>query len=139
MNIEQAKRQAEMVYEASYSHLGEEAAQRMYDETLLNLMEEAEDADAVARVGARVAAMLAKRMAAAADADHWQRQATNFLQRQITDYDVWTEYVDPQGAITEEQFHKMNPIEKLVIIQIVFGADAENSADADAADTASAR
>ena len=58
-------------------------------------------------------------------------------EQQITDYDAWTEYVDPQGVITDEQFHKMGVIEKLTIIQIVFGAD--NSADADAADTAAAR
>ncbi len=52
MNIEQAKRQAELVYEANYSHLGEAEAQRLYDETLANLLDaadadaDAEDADA---------------------------------------------------------------------------------------------
>lgn len=45
MNIEQAKRQAELVYEANV-HLGEEEAQRLYDETLANLLADAEDADA---------------------------------------------------------------------------------------------
>jgi hypothetical protein len=59
--------------------------------------------------------------------------------QQITDYSAWAEYVDPQGVITEDEFHKMNPIEKMEIIEAVFGADAGNSADADAADTASAR
>ena len=57
-------------------------------------------------------------------------------EQQITDYDAWTEYVDPQGVIAEEQFHKMTPSEKTALIETVFGADAEadadNSADADA-------
>ena len=44
MNTEQAKRQAELVYEAS-QHLGEEEAQRLYDETLENLRAAADDAD----------------------------------------------------------------------------------------------
>ncbi len=57
-------------------------------------------------------------------------------EQQITDYDAWTEYVDPQGVIAEDEFHKMNPSEKMEIIEAVFGADA---ADADAADTAAAR
>lgn len=59
-------------------------------------------------------------------------------EQQITDYDAWTEYVDPQGIVSEEQFHMMTPSEKLALIETVFGADAE-WADADAADTASAR
>lgn len=49
MSIEQATRQAtrqaELVYEANV-HLGEEEAQRLYDETLANLLADAEDADA---------------------------------------------------------------------------------------------
>ena len=45
MNIEQAKKQAELVYEAS-QHLGEEEAQRLYDETLANLLADEADADA---------------------------------------------------------------------------------------------
>ena len=55
-------------------------------------------------------------------------------EQQITDYDAWTEYVDPQGVIAEEQFHTMTPSEKLALIETVFGADADadNSADADA-------
>ena len=57
-------------------------------------------------------------------------------EQQITDYDAWTEYVDPQGIVSEEQFHKMTPSEKLALIETVFGADAvgdaDNSADADA-------
>ena len=44
MNIEQAEKQAELVYEANV-HLGEEEAQRMYDETLANLLADAADAD----------------------------------------------------------------------------------------------
>lgn len=44
MNIEQAKRQAELVYEANV-HLGEAKAQRLYDETLENLLADAADAD----------------------------------------------------------------------------------------------
>jgi len=45
MNIEQAKKQAELVYEAS-QHIGEEEAQRLYDETLANLLADEADADA---------------------------------------------------------------------------------------------
>lgn len=63
-------------------------------------------------------------------------------EQQITDYDAWTEYVDPQGIVSEEQFHKMTPSEKLALIETVFGADAtytDNSADADADADASAR
>ena len=41
MNIEQAEKQAELVYEANV-HLGEEAAQRLYDETLKNLLADAD-------------------------------------------------------------------------------------------------
>ena len=137
MNIEQAKKQAELVYEANV-HLGEAEAQRLYDETLFNLMEDAEDADAddldadaVAWLGARVAARVAEKLWAAADADYWQRLGTQHVQRQITDYSAWAEYVDPQGVVSEEQFHKMTFIEKLIIIQKVFGADA-TYADADA-------
>ena len=59
-------------------------------------------------------------------------------EQQITDYDAWTEYVDPQGVITEDQFCRMTPSEKMEIIEAVFGADADNSADADVP-TASAR
>ena len=44
MNIEQAEKQAELVYEANV-HLGEEAAQRLYDETLKNLLADADAAD----------------------------------------------------------------------------------------------
>ena len=44
MNIEQAEKQAELVYEANV-HLGEEEAQRLYDETLENLLADAADAD----------------------------------------------------------------------------------------------
>lgn len=148
MNFEQAKRQAELVYEANV-HLGEAKAQRLYDETLFNLMADADDADAadldadaVAWLGARVAARVAEKLWEAADADYWQRLGTKHVQRQITDYSAWAEYVDPQGVVSEEQFHKMTFIEKLIIIQKVFGADAtytDNSADADAADTASVR
>ena len=43
MNIEQAKKQAELVYEANV-HLGEEEAQRLYTETLENLLADAADA-----------------------------------------------------------------------------------------------
>ena len=63
-------------------------------------------------------------------------------EQQIKDYSTWAEYVDPQGIVSEDQFCKMNPIEKMEIIEAVFGADAadaDNSADADAADTAAAR
>ena len=44
MNIEQAKKQAELVYEANVN-LGEEEAQRLYTETLENLLADADDAD----------------------------------------------------------------------------------------------
>ena len=47
MNIEQAEKQAELVYESNV-HLGEEEAQRLYDETLANLLADAADADAAA-------------------------------------------------------------------------------------------
>jgi hypothetical protein len=58
-------------------------------------------------------------------------------EQQIKDYSAWAEYVDPQGVITEAEFYRMTPIEKLTIIEAVFGpdadaADADNSADADA-------
>ena len=43
MNIEQAEKQAELVYEANV-HLGEAEAQRIYDETLANLLADAADA-----------------------------------------------------------------------------------------------
>ncbi len=59
MNTEQAKRQAELVYEAS-QHLGEAAAQRLYDETLENLLADAADADGGVSVdAARRAAVIA--------------------------------------------------------------------------------
>lgn len=45
MDIEQAKKQAELVYEAS-QHLGEAEAQRLHDETLANLLADEADADA---------------------------------------------------------------------------------------------
>ena len=137
MNIEQAKKQAELVYEANV-HLGEAEAQRLYDETLFNLMEDAEDADAadldadaVAWLGARVAARVAEKLWAAADADYWQRLGTQHVQSQITDYSAWAEYVDPQGIVSEDQFHKMSIKEKTALIETVFGADA-TYADADA-------
>ena len=58
MNTEQAKRQAELVYEAS-QHLGEEEAQRLYDETLENLLADADDADGgVSIADARRAAVI---------------------------------------------------------------------------------
>ena len=44
MNIEQAKKQAELVYEANVN-LGEEEAQRLYAETLENLLADAADAE----------------------------------------------------------------------------------------------
>ena len=50
MNIEQAEKQAELVYEANV-HLGEEEAQRLYDETLANLLADADAADADAVAG----------------------------------------------------------------------------------------
>ena len=60
-------------------------------------------------------------------------------EQQITDYSAWAEYVDPQGIVSEDKFGRMTPSEKMEIIEAVFGADADNSADADAADTAAAR
>ena len=63
-------------------------------------------------------------------------------EQQITDYSAWAEYVDPQGIVSEDKFCRMTPSEKMEIIEAVFGtdaADADNSADADAADTAAAR
>ena len=61
-------------------------------------------------------------------------------EQQIKDYSAWAEYVDPQGVITEDQFCRMTPSEKMEIIKAVFGADAADADNsADAADTASAR
>jgi hypothetical protein len=58
-------------------------------------------------------------------------------EQQIKDYSAWAEYVDPQGIVSEDEFCRMTPSEKMEIIEAVFGpdadaADADNSADADA-------
>ena len=49
--------------------------------------------------------------------------------QQATNYEFWTEYVDPEGVYTEEKFSSMTVEEKLEIIKSVFGGKLEEVLD----------
>jgi hypothetical protein len=42
---------------------------------------------------------------------------------QVKSYEAWTEYVDPQGVVTEKEFELMSSKEKIEIIEKVFGKE----------------
>ncbi len=42
---------------------------------------------------------------------------------QVKSYEAWTEYVDPQGVVTEKEFEAMSSKEKIEIIEKVFGKE----------------
>jgi hypothetical protein len=43
-------------------------------------------------------------------------------ERMATNYDSWTEYVDPSGYLDRETFDAMPVADKLALIEAVFGA-----------------
>ena len=46
-------------------------------------------------------------------------------EQMATDYNAWTEYVDPQGVVTEKQFRRTSTAKKLQIIEKVFGKEVQ--------------
>ena len=40
-----------------------------------------------------------------------------------TDYELWVEYVDPAGVVTENEFDAMSVAERIAIIEEVFGKE----------------
>ena len=47
----------------------------------------------------------------------------NTRTEQVKSYEAWTEYVDPQGVVTEKQWRRMSTEKKMQIIEKVFGKE----------------
>lgn len=40
-----------------------------------------------------------------------------------SDYELWVEYVDPAGIVSEKQFNAMSVAERIAMIEEVFGKE----------------